>query len=358
MTCGLDLIEKTIADIARRNADLARFQGAHLIDLEPRYLVQMAHLTAPAPIWKYVQGAVTKTAANMVILDLDDSVPADDPEALRSGRENIVRAFNELDWGGKLRFFRPRGLQQDPGLHDTEFVIRHAGKNLDGLIYPKVEGPEEIGHLDEFLACVEEDGGLEKGSIKIGVMIESVLAEERAFEIARTSQRLVCLIFGAFDYWASLGLFHLDFRPDHPLISHARCRIVKAASHVGVPAIAEMSLNYPTKDKSPDQRRAALDECRRDAELAVDYGFMGKWTGIPAQVDIALDVFGISAEKIDKAVREIGEFLKAKERGRGATIIDGKLADAATDRMNRMILKAAYALGRLDAELAVGLGIA
>ena len=113
------------------------------------------------------------------------------------------------------------------------------------------------------------------------MLIESANAEEQVFEIARSSRRLVGLIFGAFDYWGSLRMVGEPYRTDHPLVDHARARIVKAAASVGLPAIAEMTLNYPTKDKTEAEQKAALDECRRDAEYARSFGFRGKWTGIP-----------------------------------------------------------------------------
>ena len=68
----------------------------------------MAHLTCPATVWKYVESAATKSAANLVMLDLEDSIPRGDDAKLAEGRANVIRSFNTLDWGTRLRFFRPR----------------------------------------------------------------------------------------------------------------------------------------------------------------------------------------------------------------------------------------------------------
>src|SRR4249920_1915555 len=103
--------------IERNNRLLDRYQ-TQIIELEPKYLLQMAHLTTPATVWKYVESAVTKSKANLVMLDLEDSIPRDNPELLEQGRANVIRAFNELDWGPRLRFFRPRGLELDPAHSD------------------------------------------------------------------------------------------------------------------------------------------------------------------------------------------------------------------------------------------------
>jgi citrate lyase subunit beta/citryl-CoA lyase len=189
------------------------------------------------------------------------------------------------------------------------------------------------------------------------VLNESVTAEERAFEIARASRRLTALIFGAFDYWSSLRMVGVPYRADHPLIDHARARIVKAAASVGIPAIAEMTLNFPTRDKSEPERRAALEECRRDAERARDFGFRGKWTGIPAQTEIALQVFALDESLITQALADARAFLEAERQGRGATIIRGRMADRATDRVHRVALRTALAMGLLDEATARELGV-
>jgi citrate lyase beta subunit len=340
----------------RRNEEILSSRRSQTIELEPRYLVQMAHLTVPATIWKYIEKAST-SEANLVMLDLEDSIPRGNEELLSQGRANIIRALNELDWGEKLRFFRPRGLELDPSHEDVAIVVEGAGPNLDGIIYPKVESPQEVTSLDETLDLLERRFGLEPGRIKIELLIESVLAEERAFQIARASRRLVGLIFGSYDYWASAGLPASSYRYDHPILVQARLRVVKAARSVGVPAIAEMTFNYPTRDKRPEERLAALEEFRRDALFARDLGFSGKWTGMPEQAALATKIFQISDQEIERALREVELFLEAEAAGRGAAIIEGRMSDRATDRANRNTLKAAYAMGRLDPELARKLGL-
>jgi citrate lyase subunit beta/citryl-CoA lyase len=346
-----------IAAARRRSQSLLDRYRNQLIELEPKYLVQMAHLTVPATVWKYVEGAVTKSAANLVMLDLEDSIPRNNQQLLLEGRANVIRAFRELDWGSKLRFFRPRGIELDPAHEDIAVIVEHAGANLDGLIYPKIESADEVRSIDETLTALENRFGLPAGKIKIEPLIESVAAEERVFEIACSSKRLAGLVLGTYDYWASLGMRASTYRADHPAISHIRCAVVKAAASVGIPAIAEMTTNYPTRDKSQEERRAAIEEFRRDALLARDFGFAGKWTGIPDQTALAVEIFQIPDDEIDRAIREARIFLEAEAQGKGALMIEGKMADRATDRVNRNTLKTAFALGRLDERLAEELSL-
>jgi citrate lyase subunit beta/citryl-CoA lyase len=340
------------AEARERNTRLLDRVRDEMIDLEPKYLAQMAHLTTPATVWKYIEGAATRSHANLVMLDLEDSIPRDNQALLDTGRANVIRAFNELDWGARLRFFRPRGLELDPAHEDIAVIVDRAGANLDGLIYPKIEAADEVRSIDATLTALETRLNLPPGRIRIEALIESARAEENLFEIARASKRLVGLVLGTYDYWASLGLRAASYRADHPIIAQVRGRIVKAAASVGIPAIAEMTTNYPTRDKSEAERRAALDEFRRDGELARDFGFAGKWTGIPEQTAMAVEIFQIPDTEIARAIAEAKLFLEAEAQGRGATMIAGKMADRATDRVNRNTLKLAYALSRIDEAMA------
>ena len=343
------------ASLADRAAALLEARSREA--LPARYLSQVVHLTCPAPVWRYVEGAVERSRASLVMLDLEDSIPRGDGEALGRGRDHVVRALETLDWGAKLRFFRPRGLALDPGFEDLFHVVTRAGDRLDGLIYPKVDGPEEVALLDEALSEAEERAGLDVGRIRLELLIESVHAEERLDDIASASSRLAGLIFGAFDYWSSLGLAPDLYRPDHPLVMDIRSRLVKAGARAGVTVIAEMTLNYPTRDKSEAERRAALDECRRDAELARDCGFAGKWVGIPSQAEVVFDVFRQPPELLESAIAQVRAFQDAEREGRGAVMIEGRMADRATDRLNRAVLYKAWVQGRLDEKIAVELGL-
>jgi len=245
----------------------------------------------------------------------------------------------------------------DPSHDDIIAIVRASGSMLDGLVYPKAESAAEIESVDRTLTSIEELAHLPPGKIKIEILIESAVAVEEVFHIARASKRIAGLIFGSYDYWASLGIRASSYRSDHPLLNHARIRIVRAAAAVGVPAIAEMTTNYPTREKTDEQRLAAIEEFRRDSQLALSFGFTGKWTGIPEQAALAAELFRVSDDEVAAAIREARAFLQVERSGRGATMIGGKMVDRANDRVNRSLLKTAYALGLVDRDLAIELGL-
>ena len=72
---------------------------------------------------------------------------------------------------------------------------------------------------------------------------------------------------------------------------------------------------------------------------------------------VALEVFSLPDAVVEEAVRAARAFLAAERAGRGAAILDGKMHDRANDRVHRVALETAFALGRLDEETAKELGL-
>ena len=77
----------------------------------------------------------------------------------------------------------------------------------------------------------------------------------------------------------------------------------------------------------------------------------------PAQTEIANHVFALSDETIARAITHARSYQAAERAGRGAVMLDGKMADRATDRVHRTVLRAARAMGKLAPEVAEELGI-
>ncbi len=103
-------IKKIAKEADKGNRGILKERQVRTLDLLPaKYLAQYAHLSVPATVWKYIEKA-PGTGANLVMLDLEDSTPRDNRALLNKGRENIIRAFTELDWGNSIKTFRPRGL--------------------------------------------------------------------------------------------------------------------------------------------------------------------------------------------------------------------------------------------------------
>ena len=65
---------------------------------------------------------------------------------------------------------------------------------------------------------------------------------------------------------------------------------------------------------------------------------MGKWAIHPSQIEYANDVFSPPQAEVDKAKRIIEELAKAAAEGKGAAQLDGRMIDAASERMAENIV--------------------
>jgi citrate lyase subunit beta/citryl-CoA lyase len=82
------------------------------------------------------------------------------------------------------------------------------------------------------------------------------------------------------------------------------------------------------------------DGARRAAAL----GCEGKWAIHPSQVALANEVFSPLESEVTKARRIIEELRKAEAQGKGAASLDGKMIDAASEKMANNVLVLAEAI--------------
>ncbi|HEX6869223.1 MAG TPA: aldolase/citrate lyase family protein, partial [Candidatus Limnocylindrales bacterium] len=271
-----------------------------------------------------------------------------------------------------LRFFRPPGFGLETTVRDLHTLLWRlraqapAGDTLplDGIVFPKIEHPEEVDLVHRLLDRAEADLGLEPGAIRVAYLVESGWAATQLATIAgRAAPRLAGLIFGLADFSADLGLPAISDR--HVLAAWARAEIVAVAGAVGVPAIDGMTLDYPVADPSLDaaaNRRRWLDRMRLvydDAVQARETGMLGKWVGHPAQLFAVLLAYDatLTDAAIEHEATKLAAYADAVAADQGATMIAGVMSDRATDRHARVVLRQATALGRFDPARAEHLGV-
>src|SRR5215470_12774767 len=83
--------------------------------------------------------------ADQIFLDLEDAVA---PLAKPGARKNIVATLNTGDWGDKIRVVRVNDLTTTWTLRDVIEIVEGAGEQLDCIMLPKVQSPEQIVWLD------------------------------------------------------------------------------------------------------------------------------------------------------------------------------------------------------------------
>jgi citrate lyase subunit beta/citryl-CoA lyase len=80
------------------------------------------------------------------------------------------------------------------------------------------------------------------------------------------------------------------------------------------------------------------------ARRAAALGCEGKWAIHPSQIALANEVFSPPEAEVTKAERIIEELRKAEAEGRGAASLDGKMIDAASEKMAKNVIDMAKAI--------------
>jgi citrate lyase subunit beta / citryl-CoA lyase len=242
-----------------------------------------------------------------LILDLEDSVS---PDKKDSARKAVAEALRTVDFGRKEKVVRINALSTEYGSKDLEEVL--CGKP-DTLLVPKVDRAEDIQAYDRRMSEIEVMEGFPVGGIGLIALIESAWGIVNIESIALASPRMSGLLFGAADFT----------RDTHGLITADRqelmvplMRILLAARIAGIDA-----LDTPFFDiKDP----AGLE---RHSLQAKAMGYDGKALIHPGQVEIVNRIFTPSEQELLQARRIIETFEKAKQEGKGAAQLDGKLVE-------------------------------
>ncbi|MGI5127990.1 HpcH/HpaI aldolase/citrate lyase family protein [Pseudonocardia sp. CA-107938] len=267
--------------------------------------------------WMFAKAAASD--ADLVFLDLEDACAPAEREAARG---KAAAALRDLDWGRTTRAVRMNGIDTRWAYGDVIEVVTGAREALDVIIVPKVRHARDVWWVDVLLTQLEETLQLRK-RIALEVLIEEVEGLQNVAEIAKASDRLEAVIFGAGDFSASQGArVDTNFDPvaDYPgdMWHYARARVVVAARAAGIDAIDAPFPNF----QDPQAYRTACDR-------AAAMGFVGKWAIHPSQIEIANTAFAPTVEELAHARRVVAAYREAEASGRGATSVDGMLVDAA-----------------------------
>lgn len=301
--------------------------------------IRRSELTTPGNSLDMMEKAAA-SAADGVMLDLEDAVAPDEKEI---ARDRIVRAIAEFDWTDTVVAVRINGLDHPNAYRDLVDVVEAAGDRIDTIVMPKVRCPEDVYVVDTLLDGIEAATDVSE-PIGIEILIEETEALQRVDDIAAASDRLEALILGFGDYAAAQGVTveHPGGQaaPEHypgDLWHYARNRTVVAARSNGLDAI-----DGPFADFSdPEGYR---QECHWSRTL----GFVGKWAIHPSQIEIANEVYRPDEAAVERA-REVVEAMAAgHEAGRGAVQLDGEMLDEAVLRSARRTLARAWSVGMID----------
>lgn len=264
------------------------------------------------------------TGADALILDLEDSVaPANKPAARRT-----VRAFLDArppGSRGPALWVRVNPLDEG-ALEDLAAVL---GGAPDGVVLPKIEGPEDVRRLGHCLDALEVREGLAPGRTRVlPVATETAAAPFRLGDFAGAAPpRLAGLTWGAEDLSAALGAATPRDESGGWTQTYlvVRSLVLLAAKAAGVQAIDTLYVDF----RDADGLRASSLAAARE-------GFTGRLAIHPAQVGPINEAFAPSEADVAHARRVLAAF--AAQPGAGAVGLDGKMLDIPHLKQARALL--------------------
>ncbi|MCI8453133.1 MAG: HpcH/HpaI aldolase/citrate lyase family protein [Lachnospiraceae bacterium] len=262
---------------------------------------------------------------DMLIYDLEDSVPAAEKDAARFLVYQMVKHHRPKD---KYVCIRVNGLYSEYLEEDLQAAVR---ANPDGIRIPKVEYAREVQAVSARIAEIEKKIGLESGKIELICNIESYMGVLNAMEIAHADPRVVATAVSAEDLTASMKAQRTKKGLE---VFYARNAVLLACRAAGIDALDIVFSDIHDKE--------GLAE---DTALAKNLGFDGKTCIHPRQIDTVNAYFTPSMKEIKYALRVLAAVEEGKKQGKGAVTLDGGMIDKPMELRARTTLAQAKAAG-------------
>ena len=259
-----------------------------------------------SPTWQnLLEGQYYLIQANKRQIDFTDPENGKDYKLIDKPAVLIVRPRG---WHLPEKHFKINNEDISGSLFDFGVYLFHNYKVLQengtGPYYylPKMENHKEARLWAEVFKFSEEKFNLSKGTIKVTVLIETILASFEMDEILyELKDNIVGLNCGRWDYIFS---FIKRFRnradfilPDRSLVS-MRVHFMKSYSELLIQtchkrrahAIGGMAAQIPIKNNEEENRKS-IQKVYDDKLIEVYNGHDGTWVAHPALVSVAKDVF-------------------------------------------------------------------
>jgi len=270
-----------------------------------------------------------KFGADVLILDLEDSVPDNEKVA---ARPLVKAALKSLSAQGQTCNVRVNGFATGLTLDDLEAVIC---PELNGVALPKVETVDDMKALDTLLTHLERRYYLEPGTVKTSLGIETAKALRNAYDIVTSCARVNGLSVACGpggDASRSMGFI---WSKEGTETLYIRSKAVLEARAAGIP--------YPTISSWWDIKDT--EGLKKDALLNRSLGFRGQTVMHPTHVPIVNEVFTPSAQEIAFFKGLIETFEEAERKGSAAVVYQGDMIDYAMAKTAREMLEFAKSIG-------------
>ncbi|HEX8429971.1 MAG TPA: hypothetical protein VF625_01745 [Longimicrobium sp.] len=343
-----------------------------------------AALGCPEAVWDRVRDKLRREPVEDFRIDFEDGYgvrsDAEEDGHARAAAAEVARGMMEATLPPRIGI-RVKALTEETrvratrtlDLFVTTLVGLTGGRLPPGFVVtlPKVSIPEQPEFLADAFAALESALGLDRGVLRMEVMVETPLALVDA--AGRWGLPAICRAgpvdaahFGAYDYTAALGITAADQHLCHPACDWARSAMLVSLAGSGVwlsdgaTAILPVGPHRAAEGAplTPEQEaanRAAVHTGWRihhdDVRHSLASGFFAGWDLHPAQlVSRYAAVYGFYLESLDAAAERLRNFV---DRAAQATRVGGAFDDAATGQGLLNFFIRAVACGAVSEEEAL-----
>ncbi|MGB8982467.1 MAG: CoA ester lyase [Anaerolineales bacterium] len=262
-----------------------------------------------------------------ICMDMEDGVAI---TRKAEARAVIAQAMKDLDFGASERCIRINSFGSGFEKFDLAAAV---AANPDAIVVPKIETAEQVRSISEYIETYELSSGMNAGTIRMLVGVETAKGIMNLREIAQSDKRLDALIFGAEDFAASVGATRTQEASE---VLYARLAVVTACAANELQAIDMVYIDFHD-----------IEGLRIEAQQGTGFGFSGKQIIHPNQVGPVQEAFTPSAEAIEYAQRVVQTFAASQKEGRGAFALDGKMIDMPLLKNAQKVLDRAKAAGKI-----------
>lgn len=259
--------------------------------------------------------------SDTIILDLEDSVPA---QLKAEAREQVSNAISALAAQGQRIYVRinrgPYGFDID----DLEAVVQ---PELEGIVLPKIDGPEDVHGIHMIVSEMEHKKGMNVGATQFVPTLETAKSLYFAYEIG-IQERVAALAAPSpanGDVARAVGYQYTHEGLERLYI---RSRVVLAARAANVVPVGGLWQNVHD-----------LDGLRKAAQFNRQLGFGGELLLHPSNVPVLNEVYSLSEEQISYYRKMIEVYEKAVQDGSGAVMYEGEHIDLAHIKTAKEMLK-------------------
>jgi citrate lyase subunit beta / citryl-CoA lyase len=260
------------------------------------------------------------SAADAVILDLEDSVAA---AGLAAARQRVSEVLRAPGTGRRPQLWvRVNAPSSDRLRADLDAVFSVTAPQ--GLVLPKVSAPGEIAGVARQLSTREARLGLQPGATRLLIIATETAAGVLSLAqypaalgpLPKVRRRIAGVTWGGEDLSAALGA--LSQRDAHGTLSFtfqfARTQCLLAAAAVGAQAVDGVCTDF----RDAVRLQQELDAARRD-------GFSGKLAIHPDQIATINSAFAPTEAEREHARRVVAAFALAPAAG--VASLDGRMID-------------------------------